>query len=80
MPLQRSYEDIRRQSAGDFGELKIRTLLQEGMRQKRYEVVYAAALSLWNNAAMIGAQGYYEYLAGKRADETLNAVATLSLE
>ena len=26
-----------------------------------------------DNAAMIGAQGYYEFLAGKRADESLNA-------
>ncbi len=33
-----------------------------------------------DNAAMIGAQGYYDFLAGKRADESLNAVATLSLE
>ena len=33
-----------------------------------------------DNAAMIGAQGYYDFLAGRRADESLNAVATLSLE
>lgn len=33
-----------------------------------------------DNAAMIGAQGYYDFLAGKRADESLNAIATLSLE
>ena len=32
-----------------------------------------------DNAAMIGAQGYYEYLAGNRADMTLNAYATKSL-
>lgn len=29
-----------------------------------------------DNAAMIGAQGYYEYLAGKRADTSLNAFAS----
>ncbi|MBQ4094964.1 MAG: tRNA (adenosine(37)-N6)-threonylcarbamoyltransferase complex transferase subunit TsaD [Oscillospiraceae bacterium] len=33
-----------------------------------------------DNAAMIGCQGYYDYLAGKRADESLNGIATLSLE
>ena len=33
-----------------------------------------------DNAAMIGAQGYYDFLAGRRADGSLNAVATLSLE
>ena len=33
-----------------------------------------------DNAAMIGAQGYYDFLAGRRADESLNAMATLSLD
>lgn len=33
-----------------------------------------------DNGAMIGAQGYYEYLAGTRGDMTLNAYATKSLE
>ena len=32
-----------------------------------------------DNAAMIGAQGYYEFLAGHTADMTLNAYATKSL-
>ena len=32
-----------------------------------------------DNAAMIGAQGYYEYLAGSRADSSLNAYATMEL-
>ena len=29
---------------------------------------------------MIACQGYYDFLAGKRADESLNAIATLSLD
>ena len=29
---------------------------------------------------MIGAQAYYEYLAGHLADQTLNAYATKSME
>ncbi len=33
-----------------------------------------------DNAAMIGAQGYYEYLAGNTADQSLNAFATLGIE
>ena len=32
-----------------------------------------------DNAAMIGAQGYYEFLAGKRAGADLNACATMEL-
>jgi len=32
-----------------------------------------------DNGAMIGAQGYYEYLAGHTAGMTLNAYATMDL-
>ena len=33
-----------------------------------------------DNAAMIGSQGYYEFLRGNIADQTLNAYATKSME
>ena len=33
-----------------------------------------------DNGAMIGAQGYYEYLAGARADLSLNAYATRDID
>lgn len=43
--------------------------------------LYTPPLSLCgDNGAMIGAQGYYEYLAGNLADQTLNAYATKSVE
>ena len=32
-----------------------------------------------DNGAMVGAQGYYEYLAGNIADQSLNAIATLPI-
>jgi N6-L-threonylcarbamoyladenine synthase len=42
--------------------------------------VYMPPLSLCgDNAAMIGAQAYYEYLAGNTADMSLNAYATKSI-
>ena len=42
--------------------------------------VYMPPLSLCgDNAAMIGAQAYYEYLAGNVADMSLNAYATKSI-
>ena len=42
--------------------------------------VYMPPLKLCgDNAAMIGAQGYYEYLAGNTADMSLNAYATKSI-
>ena len=43
--------------------------------------LYRPPLSLCgDNGAMIGAQGYYEFLAGKRAGQDLNAYATRSIE
>ena len=43
--------------------------------------LYVPPLSLCgDNAAMIGAQGYYEYLAGNTAGQDLNAYATKTLE
>lgn len=43
--------------------------------------LYAPPLSLCgDNGAMIGAQAYYEYLAGNIAGPELNAIATLSVE
>lgn len=33
-----------------------------------------------DNAAMVGAQGYYEYLSGNTANSDLNAYATMSIE
>ena len=42
--------------------------------------IYMPPLSLCgDNASMIGAQGYYEYLAGNLADMNLNAYATKSI-
>lgn len=32
-----------------------------------------------DNAAMVGSQGYYEFISGKRADSSLNAVATMPI-
>lgn len=43
--------------------------------------LYAPELPLCgDNAAMVGAQGYYEFCAGTRADLSLNAFATKSIE
>ena len=48
--------------------------------QKLGATVYMPPLSLCgDNGAMIGAQAYYEYLAGNTADMSLNAYATKSI-
>lgn len=55
-----------------------RDILSEA--EKRDVQVYLPPLSLCgDNAAMIGAQGYYEYLAGNISDMMLNAYATKSI-
>ena len=56
-----------------------RTLFEEC--EKRGFKFYMPDKSLCgDNAAMVGAQGYYEYLAGKTAGTDLNAYATMSIE
>ncbi|MBQ4054245.1 MAG: tRNA (adenosine(37)-N6)-threonylcarbamoyltransferase complex transferase subunit TsaD [Clostridia bacterium] len=54
----------------------LRRALSELAEQKNV-TLYMPPLSLCgDNAAMIGAQGYYEYLSGNLADTSLNAFAT----
>jgi len=49
--------------------------------EKNGMTLYVPPLSLCgDNAAMIGCQGYYEFLAGNIANESLNAIATMSLD
>ena len=49
--------------------------------KKAGATLYTPPLSLCgDNGAMIGSQGYYEYLAGTRAGQDLNAFATRSIE
>lgn len=49
--------------------------------EKRGLSLYLPPLALCgDNAAMIGAQAYYEYQAGNTADSSLNAMATMSID
>ena len=53
----------------------------ENACRKEGIALYRPPLSLCgDNGAMIGSQGYYEYLAGTRGDQALNAYATRSIE
>lgn len=62
-----SNSDLRRKMTAVAGELGIK-------------VVYPEPVLCTDNAAMIACAGYYNYISGKRADLSLNAVATLPLE
>ena len=53
----------------------------EALCRKHGVRLYLPPLELCgDNAAMVGAQGYYEYMSGKRADASLNARATMGMD
>ncbi len=58
----------------------IRTKIKRECDKRGYTLYLPEFKYCGDNAAMIAAQGYYDYISGKRADESLNALATLSLE
>jgi len=58
----------------------IRESLQREASARGIETFLCPLEYCGDNAAMIGCQGYYEYLAGVRAGSDLNAFATLSPE
>ena len=58
----------------------LRSLLQKKCDERGFKLYIPPVKLCGDNGAMIAAQGYYDYLAGKRADESLNAEATLSIE
>ena len=58
----------------------VRGLLQQECDKAGIKLFMPTLDLCGDNAAMIGCQGYYDFLAGKRGDESLNAIATLSLE
>lgn len=58
----------------------VRSAFEKACKDKNIKL-YLPPLNLCgDNGAMIACQGYYNYLAGQRGDESLNAIATLSLE
>lgn len=65
------------------GGVSANSMLRERMEKlakKRKIDIYFPELSLCgDNAAMVAAQGYYEFLDGKRGDMSLNAAATMPI-
>lgn len=58
----------------------VRSALQEACDKCGYKLFMPEFKYCGDNAAMIGCQGYYDYLADKRAGQDLNGIATLSLD
>ena len=58
----------------------LRAALEKECRKRGYRLYMPPLKLCGDNGAMIGAQGYYEYLAGARADWSLNAYATRDID
>lgn len=58
----------------------VRAALQKVCDERGYKLYMPELKYCGDNGAMIACQGYYDFLAGKRADESLNGIATLSLD
>ncbi|MDD2955864.1 MAG: tRNA (adenosine(37)-N6)-threonylcarbamoyltransferase complex transferase subunit TsaD [Oscillospiraceae bacterium] len=58
----------------------LRARLQEECSRRGWELHIPPLSLCGDNAAMIGAQGYYEYLAGNLADMTLNGCASMPVD
>ena len=58
----------------------IRAALERECQKHGYRLYLPPLRLCGDNGAMIGAQGYYEYLAGARADWSLNAYATRDID
>ena len=57
----------------------LRKAMEEACAKKGVKFYHPSPVLCTDNAAMIGAAGYYDYLAGKRAGMDLNAVPNLRL-
>ncbi len=58
----------------------VRATLSEACKKRGYDFYMPEKYLCGDNGAMIACQGSYNFLAGITADESLNAVATLSME
>lgn len=58
----------------------LRSTLEEECRKRGYEFFMPQKNLCGDNAAMVGSQGYYEFVSGNIADSDLNAYATMSIE
>ena len=67
-------------AGGVAANSRLRADLTEACRKAGLQLFLPELKLCGDNAAMIGCQGYYEFLAGKRAGMELNAYATKNIE
>lgn len=76
---QRLGEDRIAVAGGVAANSSLREMLQQECTKAGIQLFYPSPVYCTDNAAMIGVQGYYEYLAGTRHGLDLNAVPNLKI-
>lgn len=67
-------------AGGVSANSELRSRMESECRERGYELYIPPLKYCGDNAAMVGSQGYYEYLAGNIAGADLNACATLPID
>lgn len=66
-------------AGGVASNMMLRDRMKEACEQRGVRFYYPSPVLCTDNAAMIGAAAYYDYIAGRRDDWSLNAVPNLKL-
>ena len=80
LAMQQSGRKVLVAAGGVAANSFIRAELEKECRKHGHRLYMPPLKLCGDNGAMIGAQGYYEYLAGARADWALNAYATRDID
>ncbi len=80
LAMQQSGHRVLVAAGGVAANSFIRAALESECEKRGYRLYLPPLRLCGDNGAMIGAQGYYEYLAGARADWSLNACATRDID
>ena len=67
-------------AGGVSANSRLRRVMKEECDKRGIKLFMPELKYCGDNAAMIASQGYYEYLNGKKADLTLNAVASMGID
>lgn len=66
-------------AGGVSANSELRRRMDEECKKNGFSLYYPSLKYCGDNAAMVGVQGYYEYISGNIADNDLNATATLPI-
>ncbi len=67
-------------AGGVSANSELRSRMTEICKEEGIDLYYPELKYCGDNAAMVGVQGYYEFLSGNTADSNLNATATLPID